>query len=74
LNSFLFVYEEKRRIGLVIVIIASILVVISSAFLFGVITYRKEEVFNGTLKDNEIFLIYWENVFAIKVQFLFLEN
>jgi hypothetical protein len=36
----------------------------------GVIYVGPKEVFNGTLEDNAIFLVYWKNVFAIKIVFL----
>ncbi len=62
LNGFLFVYEEKRGISLVIFIIklliTSILAVISSLSMCGVIYVGPKEVFNGTLEDNAIFLVY----------------
>ncbi len=73
LNGFLFVYEEKRGIPLVIfiikLIIACILSVIICLFIFDAINFCKEEDIDGEVQKNEILILYWNNFSKIKTVF-----
>ncbi len=72
-NDFLFLYEEKRGIPLVIFIIKMIITAILSfifwLYILGAIYREKDAKFNGTLEKNEILILHWRRVVAIKLVF-----